>query len=117
MKTKLLLEMLELTEKQAAALREDDYELMADVSNQLERVREEICEFDRTHQVENSIEDKEIILKIQELTGVNIQIGKRKLLALKDNLRRVRENKSGATAYTQGYEYDYPEAGLFFDKK
>lgn len=117
MKTKLLMRMLELTEKQARALREDDYELMELVSQQIEDVMEEIKEIDRDSNERNSTENKELISKIEELTQINIQIGNRKYIALKENLADIRKKQLGSSVYNHGYEYAYQATGTLFDRR
>lgn len=117
MKENLLLKMLELTEQQSKALREDNYELLELSTKRIEDVRKEVEQIDKQYGIEKSNNHNELIFKIKELTDINIQIGSRKLIGLQDKLRRIRENKSRASVYSQGYGDEYQESGMYFDKK
>lgn len=112
----LLESMLENTQAQTTAIKEDEVDTLENLIAARQKIMAQIDELDTESGLEQSQEAKALLSQIITIDNTNQSLMNKELGNVKDELLRIRTGRKQGEHY--GTEYGlYKEEGVFFDTK
>lgn len=97
----ILKELLHLNNQQTTAIKNNDTELIVEISEQIDLKIKELEKYEGTVL---EVHENDTLIELRQASEVNTQLASRQKEQAMNNLKKIRESKQGNSFYTNPYQ-------------